>query len=168
MSLERNLNALLIFILCGVLTSAYGVQFIYGEEPCPLCLLQRIAMISVATGAALNLYFGVRMSHYALILISAVVGGSVAIRQISLHICPGFPTFGIPVLGLSLYTWSFIVFVCVILYTAILLMLNKPTELQQSKPLNFFCKFSFYFILLIAVSNVITTFLQCGLGLCSN
>lgn len=168
MYLEKNLNAILIIILCGVLTSAYGVQFIYNEEPCPLCLLQRIAMISVASGAALNLYFGVHMSHYGLILLSAVAGGSVAIRQISLHICPGFPTFGIPILGLSLYTWSFIVFVCVVLYTAMLLILYDPKEYRSNITLNSFCKFSLYFLLLIAFSNIITTFVQCGFGVCSD
>lgn len=166
-SVQKNLNALLILILSGVLLSAYGVQFIYHEQPCPLCMLQRLAMIGVACAAVLNLYFGVRMSHYGLMLISSIFGGCVALRQISLHVCPGFSTFGFPVLGLSLYTWSFIVFVCVVAYVSMLLFLYDPSEREEmSTPLNGWGKFSFALILCTALANVVTTFLQCGWGPC--
>lgn len=165
--LERNLNALLVVILSIVLLSAFGVQFIFHEEPCPLCMLQRLGMIGVATGALLNLRFGVQMSHYGLALLSALMGGFVALRQISLHVCPGFPEFGFPVLGLSLYTWSFIVFVCSVLMIALLLFLYNPTESgQELKPMNGWSIFALTLILLIALANIVTTYLQCGFGPC--
>jgi disulfide bond formation protein DsbB len=166
-SLQKNLNGLLIVILSGVLLSAYGVQFIYHEQPCPLCMLQRLAMIAVACAAVINLCFGVRMSHYGLMLISSIFGGFVALRQISLHVCPGFSTFGFPVLGLSLYTWSFIVFVCVIGYVALLLFLYNPSEREElAPPLNGWCKFSCALILCITLANIVSTFFQCGWGPC--
>lgn len=165
-NLQKNLNSLLILILSGVLLSAYGVQFIYHEQPCPLCMLQRLAMIAVACCAALNLRFGIRTAHYGLMLISSLFGGFVALRQISLHVCPGFSTFGLPVLGLSLYTWSFIVFVCVVGYVSLLLFLHKPYEETNSSTLNGLAKFSCILILCVTIANVITTFLQCGLGPC--
>ena len=105
------LNLLLIFIICSVLMGAFYIQFVEHETPCPLCMLQRAGMVGVALGALLNLRFGISPAHYALSLLSCLTGGLVALRQISLHVCPQFPTFGIPVLGLSLYTWSFLVFV---------------------------------------------------------
>lgn len=165
---ERNLNALLIIILSGVLLSAYAVQFLWNEEPCPLCLLQRLGMLGVASGALMNLRFGVRPFHYGLSLISAVVGGTVALRQISLHVCPGFaPPFGLPVLGLSLYTWSFLVFVCSVLYIAFLLFLYKPGE-SELEPAAYtkWSKTAFSLIFFVALTNVITTWMQCGLGPC--
>lgn len=164
---ERNLNALLIIILGGVLLSAYGVQFLYHEEPCPLCMLQRLGMIAVASGAALNLWFGVRMQHYALSLIGAVAGGSVALRQISLHVCPGSTQFGFPVIGLSLYTWSFVVFVCSVLAIALLLLFYRPGQ-SETPPERFngWCKFALGVIFAIALANVVTTFMQCGLSVC--
>lgn len=166
-SLQKTLNALLILTISGVLLGAYGVQFIYHEQPCPLCMLQRVAMIAVASAAVLNLWFGVRMSHYGLMLLSCLFGGFVALRQISLHVCPGFSTFGFPVLGLSLYTWSFIVFVCVVAAVAVLLFLYDPSEKEETAtPLNGWYKFSCALILCIALANVITTFLQCGWGPC--
>src|ERR1700728_1159169 len=127
------LNAILILILSGILLGAFFVQFYWHEEPCPLCLLQRLGMIGVGIGALLNLKFGIQASHYAVSLLSSLMGGTVALRQISLHVCPGSPQFGIPVLGLSLYTWSFIVFACSVLYISLLMFLytsNVGTSLN--------------------------------------
>jgi disulfide bond formation protein DsbB len=165
---ERDLNALLIFILSGVLLSAFGVQFIYHEEPCPLCMLQRLGMVGVACGAALNLWFGARPSHYGIMLLSALFGGFVALRQISLHVCPGFSAFGFPVLGLSLYTWSFIVFVCVVLSVALLLFLYDPEEAPHPAPLNTWGKGAIGFVFLITLVNIVTTWIKCGLGPCAD
>lgn len=166
--LERNLNALLVVILSIVLLIAYGVQFIWHEVPCPLCMLQRLGMIGVASGALLNIWFGIRTSHYALALLSALLGGFVALRQISLHVCPGSAEFGFPVLGLSLYTWSFIVFVCSVLAIALMLFLYDPEDTRKSiLPLNGWCKFAIGFIFVIALVNIVTTYMQCGLGPCA-
>lgn len=164
---ERNLNALMVIVLSSVLLAAFGVQIFMHEEPCPLCMLQRLGMIGVATGALLNIWFGIRMSHYGLCLFSALTGSFVALRQISLHVCPGFPTFGIPVLGLSLYTWSFVVFVCIIFAVAFLLFLYNPEENKvESPPINSLGKFAFILILCIALANIVTTFMQCGFSPC--
>lgn len=166
-SLERSLNVLLVLIIGGILLGAYSVQFFLHEEPCPLCMLQRLGMIGVTMGALLNLKFGIRMSHYGLSLISALMGGVVALRQISLHACPGFPEFGLPVLGLSLYTWSFLVFACVVFGIAVLLFLYNPEEsVKPQERLNFLSKFAFGLIFLVTVANILTTYLQCGFGPC--
>lgn len=166
---ERDLNALIAIILSGILLAAFGVQIFMHEQPCPLCLLQRLGMLGVAAGALLNVWYGVRMSHYGVILLNALMGGLVALRQISLHACPGFSVFGLPVLGLSLYTWSFIIFVCVVLATALLLFLYDPREsLDEPPPLNLWCKASLGLILLISAANIFTTLFQCGLGPCTD
>lgn len=164
---QRDLNALIVIILSGILLSAFGVQIFMHEQPCPLCLLQRLGMLGVATGALLNIWFGIRMGHYSLILLSALMGGFVALRQISLHVCPGFPEFGLPVLGLSLYTWSFIIFVCVVFAVAVLLSLYTPQEREEEpRKLNLWCKFAFGSIFFIAIANIVSTLFLCGLGPC--
>ena len=104
----RTGNALLILVLVCVIGAAFYQEATKQGPPCPLCLLQRIGMIGIATGALMNLRFGIRSQHYALSLLSAGLGGAVSVRQILLHVCPGFPEFGYPVLGYGLYTWAFI------------------------------------------------------------
>jgi disulfide bond formation protein DsbB len=166
---QKNLNALVILILTGVLLGAYAVQFFGHEEPCPLCMLQRLGMIGVASSLLLNIRFGIRTSHYALALLSSLMGGTVALRQISLHVCPGFPQFGFPVLGLSLYTWSFIVFACCVLAVAVLLFLYGPKDKpDEEQSINVWSWTSLVFILSVAAANIITTFLQCGWGPCAD
>lgn len=166
-ALQKNLNALVILIISGVLLGAYGVQFFWHEEPCPLCLLQRLAMVAVAASLLLNIYSGVRTSHYALALLSCVVGGFVALRQISLHVCPGMPEFGLPVLGISLYTWSFFVFVCSVLAIAILLFLYDARDTEVTdEPVNRFCHIAGWCLLFVTIANVVSTFIQCGMGPC--
>lgn len=167
--IQKDLNGVVAIIIAGVLLSAYGVEFIWREVPCPLCMLQRLCMIAAATGCLLNLRFGIHMSHYGLILLSCLAGGTVALRQISLHVCPGFPEFGFPVLGLSLYTWSFIVFVCTALAVAGLLFLYDPKKDDvESNSFSTFGKFVFGLLFTVTAANVITTLIHCGLGPCKD
>lgn len=166
-NLQRDLNALVVLIITGVLFSAYCVEFFWHEVPCPLCMLQRLGMIGAATGFLLNVRFGIKMSHYGLVLLSSVVGGTVALRQISLHVCPGMPTFGFPVLGLSLYTWSFLVFVCCVLAVAGLLFLyDSDEDYQEYNTSDTLGKIAFGVLLAITAANVITTYYHCGLSVC--
>jgi len=162
-----TLNALIIYILSGILLSAYGVQLFLHEVPCPLCLLQRIGMICVAASLALNIKFGIRPFHYGIALLASLFGGSIALRQILLHVCPGFPEFGLPVFGISLYTWSFLIFACCILAVALLLLMYDDRKLSSKESqVTTFQSYAVWLIFLIALVNAITTFTQCGFGFC--
>ncbi len=163
----RTLNAAMALVLMGVLAAALYQQFFKQGPPCPLCLLQRLGMIGVAAGALMNLRFGIRTQYYALSLFSAFVGGAVSIRQILLHICPGFPVFGMPVYGLSLYTWAFIVFCCCALAIIGFLFFYSPKD-QSNFRLNYFEIMTFAVVLIIVFLDFFTTALQCGVGFCSD
>lgn len=166
-ALERNLNALLVVGISCVLLGSFGIQFFKGEQPCILCLLQRAAMIGVATGALLNLRMGVRPMHYSLSLFFAAFGGSVALRQFLLHVCANFPTFGVPLWGLSLYTWSFLIFAASVVYIGVLLLLYKPSEKTERPPaLCGLGAVAFGLLFLVAFANIFVSFALCGLGVC--
>lgn len=165
-NIQRDLNAIVVLIVCGVLLSAYVVEFFWHEVPCPLCMLQRLAMISAACGFLLNVRFGVKMSHYGLAILSSIAGGTVALRQISLHVCPGMPAFGFPVLGLSLYTWSFVVFVCCVLSVGGLLFLYNPKQDSEEPHHDKLGTITLGLLLAIAAANIFTTYYHCGLSAC--
>ncbi|NGX58385.1 MAG: Disulfide bond formation protein B [Chlamydiae bacterium] len=165
---STQLNALLILILSGIIISAFGVQIFLEEQPCPLCFLQRLGMTGVAIGAIMNLRFGIKTKHYAVSLLSCVFGGVVALRQTALHICPGDPSFGEPILGLDLWVWSFLVFVCSITYIAFLLFLYDPEyATQKTQKMNWFGKLAIWIFVLVTIGNILSVLHSCGLGPCS-
>lgn len=114
-----------------VLLSAFFIQFVEGEFPCPLCMLQRYGMFLSTMGAffvIIQARSGVlTVSRYAqglgMGLIGALAGAMVSLRQIALHIMPGDPGYGLPILGLHLYTWAFITFAVVLIYSGVALTL---------------------------------------------
>lgn len=163
---ERTLNALMIIVIGLVLFGALYLQLFEYEQPCALCLLQRLGMFGVAAGALMNVKFGPRNIHYGVSLCSAVFGAYIALRQIALHACPDFPKFGVPFWGLSLYTWSFIIFACSVFSIAILLILFDGKRDILSKLPSFYWYFVAFFIFLAALINMILTFWQCGFSTC--
>ena len=116
-----------VLAICAVLLGAFGVQFGQGELPCPLCVLQRMAMLLCALGPAYVIQRGragemdVRAfaTGYGFSVVAAVAGVGIAGRQVLLHIVPPDPGFGEPVFGLHLYTWSLIVFATVLVVSGL-------------------------------------------------
>jgi len=161
------LNLLGLLAICAVLLFAFADQIIYGDIPCPLCILQRAGFIAAGTGLALNLGFGIRPSHYATMILGALVVAGVATRQILLHIVPGTGAYGNPFLGLHFYTWSFIVSVLIISGGAILLAYDRQFVGQRStkKPRRV-AVLAMGLLALISAANGVSTVLLCGGGLC--
>lgn len=114
-----------------VMLSAFYIQFVMGEFPCPLCMLQRYGMILATIGALFVIMQARRgvltTARYAqglgMGMIGVLAGASVSVRQIELHILPGDPGYGEPFLRLHLYTWAFITFAIVMIYVGVTLML---------------------------------------------
>ena len=124
-----------------VMLSAFFIQFVKGEFPCPLCMLQRYGMILSTLGALFIIMQARRglltTARYAqglgLGLIGVLAGASVSVRQIELHILPGDPGYGEPFLRLHLYTWAFVTFAIVMIYVAVMLFL-MPRGIPQAPP----------------------------------
>jgi disulfide bond formation protein DsbB len=155
------LNAVGLAGLIAVLLVAYADQFAGHDLPCPLCLLQRVAIAGVAFGLLVNLRYGPQASSYGIMLLAALFGMAVAGRQILLHVAPGTGSYGTPLFGLHFYTWSFLLFAAVILGTAILLLLPRPTSPVRPLPRGLRYGLAWAAIGLTAL-NALTTFLQCG------
>jgi disulfide bond formation protein DsbB len=155
------LNAAALASLIAVLMVAYAEQFGGHDLPCPLCLLQRVALVGVAYGLVLNLRFGPQPAGYGIMLFAALFGMAAAGRQVLLHITPGTGAYGAPLLGLHLYTWSFILFALVVLGTAVLLLVPRPETPAWTLPLRVKQGLIWAAIGITAL-NALTTFLQCG------
>jgi disulfide bond formation protein DsbB len=131
-----------VLAVCGVLLGAFGVQFGWGELPCPLCVLQRMAMLLCALGPAFiivkarrgDVDVGDFATGYGMSVLAGLAGAAVAGRQVLLHVLPSDPGYGKPVLGLHLYTWSFIVFAAVLLDSGANLLFARGLTPRGVKP----------------------------------
>jgi disulfide bond formation protein DsbB len=124
---SRLINIAALFGLIMVLAGSLHLQFGAGEQPCPLCIVQRSGMIGLAVGPIMNLLWGMSPRHYALSILAAVVGAAGSTRQILLHIAdPNDPGYGPTVLGWHLYTWALVTFVVAIVGCSVLIMWQAP------------------------------------------
>lgn len=180
----RVLNFVGMLAMIGVLLGAYIYQFSYRELPCTLCQLQRLAMLAIAFGAAMNVVHGPDPRHYGLCLVAAVSGLIVSIRQTLLHINPYFdttagrpslspltnPPFGQAVMGLHLYVWGLVLFTAVILAVGIAQLFRRQFDPTAPDPawLGSLARFGSGLLFVVAGIEMVTTFLECGFGECPN
>jgi len=166
--LIRLPNTLGVLGISAVLLAAFYYQLALGELPCPLCLLQRGCFVALGIGFVLNLRFGSSPTHYAMMLVSAVLGASTALRQILLHIAPGDPGYGSALLGLHFYSWAFVGFAAAILYVAFLLALEACVEASARRidPPGGLERVAITIFLLVTAANLASTLLECGIGAC--
>jgi disulfide bond formation protein DsbB len=165
--LSRNLNALGLIAISAILAAAFYTQIVARELPCPLCILQRAGFVAVGFGLALNITIGPRPAHYALMILAALAGGAVSLRQVALHIVPGTGAYGDPVLGLHLYSWAALIFAAVILGAAVMLFFERQfaaaSAAHRRAPL---ILAALGFFALMTLGNGASTLLECGFGLC--
>ncbi len=167
----KKLNAIDALGLSCLLIIAFILQLALHELPCPLCLLQRVGILGIAFGFLLNVQFKIHPGHYTLSLLAALLTAVISVRQIFLHLLPGDPGYGLPFLGLHLYTWVFLFCFAVIIYIAIILSIapqyaNLENEAVKGKSFSFLKQLAFVVVFLMAVLNIISTYLECGLKPC--
>ncbi|GGD55826.1 MULTISPECIES: disulfide bond formation protein B [Caballeronia] len=90
---ERRLLTLLGFVCLGLVGGALYLQFFHGEDPCPLCIIQRYFFVLVAVfaflGAGLNGWRGIAVLE-TLVALSALGGIATAVRHVYVQAHPGF------------------------------------------------------------------------------
>ncbi|WP_407973249.1 disulfide bond formation protein B (plasmid) [Burkholderia pyrrocinia] len=174
-SYTRALMVLGLFGINAILLIAFAEQIYFHDLPCPLCLLQRVGYIAAGMGLALNLRFGVRPSHYAVILIGALLGGVVSARQSLLHIVPGSGAYGPEILGMHMYVAAFVGFVVIVVVVACMLLFDcqfsermdsdAPVE-QSPQSLAGVSMVAVALFAVVTLGNAVSTALECGAGLC--
>src|ERR1700712_3063934 len=132
--LDRLADLVLLAILAGLaamLTVAMVLQYAAGEIPCPLCLLQRVAMFGVSFGIIQHVRRGYDVRNIGVSLVWALFLLVVSVRQVLLNIVarPGHAYPGSAVFGLHMPVWS------VIIAFAVLLALAATVALFDSKRL---------------------------------
>lgn len=165
---------LMLAIIAGILTAAMTMQYVYGELPCPLCLLERVALFGIAFGIILNFRHGFSYRNTGLSLLFAIFLLVVSARQTLLDIYPrpGHDYIGTAVLGLHMPVWSILIAVAVLTgYALKLIVLGDDDRLAHAQIARFSWlsgiaqALSLYVVVLCAI-NFGSVILQCGFGEC--
>lgn len=164
---SRILNGLALLGVSIILCMAFVWQWVYDEPPCPLCLLQRLALVLAGVGFLLNMRLGPSPMHYAMAIAAALGGMAASGRQVLLHIAPGDPGYGTPLLGLHFYTWAFIACTAIIAFCVLMLSADRKWgDSILKKPVSTLGAMVMALFFLVTLANVGGTTLECGLGPC--
>lgn len=160
----RVVHVLMVLGIYGVLIGAFSVQLFLNELPCPLCFLQRVGMLLMMTGLLMNIRFGFKPSHYGLVLLAAIFTAAVSLRQISLHVIPGFGGYGEPLFGFHLYTWVFISSVVFTIVTVLMTCIDRQYQVKAAPPVFWegVGKILLIIAMFLALANMANFYLQCG------
>lgn len=157
--------------LAAILTTAMVLQYAAGEIPCPLCLLQRVAMFGICFGIMAHCRDGHDGRNIGISLVWALFLLLVSVRQVLLNIVkrPGHAYPGSAVLGLHMPVWSVVIAFAVLLALAAVLALFDGERLKAATPLPVLQRLGgvlSLFVIALCLVNLVSSVLQCGLGAC--
>jgi len=166
--------SLVMFVIAGILTMAMTLQYANGELPCPLCLLERVAMLGVCFGIMLNLRRGFSYQNTAFSLLSAIFLLIVSVRQSLLDIYPrpGHEYIGSAIFGIHMPVWSIIIALSLLTAYAIKLAILggdeylREAELADFPAISKIASVLSLYVIAICVVDLASVMLQCGLGEC--
>jgi disulfide bond formation protein DsbB len=169
--LDRLLLWLMLLALAGVLTAAMAFQYFDREIPCPLCLLQRVAMFGCCFGLIQQLRDGETQRGAGIALIFSALLLVISVRQTLLDIVPrqGHAYVGSAVFGAHMPVWSILIAVSLILGLALRLTLfggPRATPEPEGSTLRRLTYGLGIYVVVICAINVLSVLAQCGLGQC--
>ena len=161
-------------VLAAILTAASVLQYAAGELPCPLCLLQRAAMLGICLAIFMQFRRGFSYQNTGIALTFALLLLIIAERQSLLDIYPrpGHAYIGSAIFGLHMPVWSIIIGLVLLTAFAVrLAILGGDKHLEQTPPSTFPWMVTGAtviggLVLLLTALNFGSVVVQCGLGEC--
>jgi disulfide bond formation protein DsbB len=169
--LDRLVLLLMLAVVAVILTMAMVLQVAFGEIPCPLCLLQRVAMLGCCFGLVQQLRAEESQRGAGIGLIFALLLLVISARQTLLDIVPrpGHSYVGQAVFGLHMPVWSVVIAVALMAGFAIRFALfgapRAAAALEDSAMRRSARVLELYVVFICAI-NFVAVVLQCGLGEC--
>jgi disulfide bond formation protein DsbB len=176
LGVRLNFLALLLMLagIAAIQTAALYMQFARGELPCPLCLLQRLALFGVGLGILFSFRSGFSYRDTGICLVFAILLLVVAERQTLLDIYPrpGHAYIGSAILGLHMPVWSIVIALALLTGIALkLALLGGDEAIQRSdvRSLPGLARAADVLgacLILLCLVNLVSVVVQCGFGEC--
>lgn len=161
-------------VIAGILTTAMTLQYAFGELPCPLCLLQRVALFGVCFGIMLNFRYGFSYQNTGFSLLFAIFLLVVSVRQSLLDIYPrpGHEYIGSVVFGIHMPVWSIIIALALLIAYAFKLAMFGGEEFSREADAPAFpiirrlAGILSAYVIVLCLINLVSVVIQCGFGQC--
>jgi disulfide bond formation protein DsbB len=160
----------MMLAMAGILTVAMIFQYYLGEIPCPLCLLQRVAMFGVCFGIIMHFRYDYSARNDGFCMLFALFLLIVASRQtlIDIYPRPGHDYIGSAVFGLHMPVWSIVIAVTILLaFAAKFAVLGDPARDPQPSPiLGRLARLLSLYVIALCLINFASVIVQCGADAC--
>jgi disulfide bond formation protein DsbB len=159
-------------VLVGIQSAALVMQYAFGELPCPLCLLERLAMFGVGFAILEAFRNGFRERLTGLALLFALLLLVVGARQTLLDIAPrpGHAYIGSPVLGLHMPVWAVVIALVLLIAYALKIAVVGADRAREAGPpvvwMATVARYLGYALLALIAVNALSVVVQCGFSEC--
>lgn len=163
---------LMLLVIAAILTVAMILQYAAGELPCPLCLLQRVAMFGVCFGIIQHFRNGESARNTGLSLLFAIFLLVVSVRQTLLDIFPrpGHEYIGSAVFGIHMPVWSVLIALALLIaYALKLAVLDAPARrvpIAEFPKLKQVAAAAAIYVIALCAINLGSVIAQCGFDQC--
>ncbi|WP_019938304.1 disulfide bond formation protein B [Bordetella sp. FB-8] len=161
---SRQINALVLLLVCIGLVFSLVWQGLSAGYACPLCTLQRMALVLAGVGLLLNVRLGPSPLHYAMTITSALAGLAIS----------GWLTLLLPtesggrfLMGLRLHSWAFLVFGVLVAFALLMQTLDRrwgDNALKRTTSLLGTIVMGLF--LVTALASALGTSMDCGVSAC--
>src|SRR5262245_6291203 len=169
--LDRLVLLAMLAVVAAILAWAMVLQVAFGEIPCPLCLLQRVAMLGCCFGLIQQLRAGESQRGAGIGLVFALLLLVISARQTLLDIVPrpGHAYVGQAVFGLHMPVWSVVIAVALLAGFAVRFALfggPRAAAERAGSAMHRSARALEIYVVVICAINFLAVVLQCGLGEC--
>ena len=173
-AINHTAMLLMMVAIAAILTVAMIFQYVKGELPCPLCLLERVALFGVCFGIMRNFRHGFAYRNTGLSLLWTIFLLVVSVRQSLLDIYPrpGHAYIGSPIFGIHMPVWSIIIALALLVAYAIKVTLvgsdafMRTADIATFPTLKRIADAVSLYVNAILTINAVSVVVQCGFGEC--
>ncbi|MGE3991013.1 disulfide bond formation protein B [Pseudorhodoplanes sp.] len=162
----------MLYVIAAILTAAMAYQYFNHEIPCPLCLLQRLALFGICFGIIRNFRSGYsdRNTGWSILFTLFLLFVSVRQTLINIYPRPGHAYVGSAVFGIHMPVWCVLIAAATLVAFGLkLTVLGGDHRFEGRKPAGALATLAtagaIYVVALCAL-NVASVLVQCGVDSC--
>ncbi|MGN6579220.1 MAG: disulfide bond formation protein B [Bordetella sp.] len=160
---SRQVNALMLFLVCVGLIFSLTWQGMTADYACPLCTLQRMALVLAGVGLLLNVRLGPSPLHYAMTTTAALSGIAISCW---LALLPADANARL-LMGLRLHSWAFVMFGVLVVFALLMQTLDRrwgDNAIKRATSLLGTIVMALF--LVAALASTAGTVMDCGVSTC--